>query len=613
MKIARALGSLLAVSFFAVSAEAQVPVNTGTGFAVNRYEPSERGSQWFAMDSLDFRGMVRPAFGVIADYQSLPLVIYDKNGDLRSSIIDHQLTLHVGASIVLAESIRIAASMPFVPLVEGEQGNLDGVTYEAPKNEQTFGDFRFSFDVSLFNNGNKDPIAMAIGASAWAPTGDRGSYQSDHTFRGSPHLLIAGTPGVFTYAIKGGVMIRAEDARPFAGSAVGHELIYGASVGLSLADHRLIIGPEFFGSTTLTEQSFKTRSTPFEMIFGARYMCECGLRFGAGGGPGLTRGYGSPEYRLLGIIEWSPEVEEDRDKDGIVDKEDACPDDKGVHSDDPKKNGCPPEEKVLPPKPADRDGDGILDADDACPDTAGVKTDDPKTNGCADKDGDGIYDPVDACVDVPGIKSEDPKLNGCPDPDRDKDGVPNAEDACPDTAGVKTTDPKTNGCPDTDRDKDGIPNDTDACPDEPGKPDPDPKRNGCPKAFVSQGQIKILDQVKFKTGSAEILPGKDSQEVLEAVAKVLRDHPEITKVRIEGHTDNTGTAKINTKLSGDRAASVVKWLVKNGIDKGRLSSQGFGSDRPLDTNTTEEGRKNNRRVEFHIESSTTPQQPGGKP
>ena len=99
------------------------------------------------------------------------------------------------------------------------------------------------------------------------------------------------------------------------------------------------------------------------------------------------------------------------------------------------------------------------------------------------------------------------------------------DDACPDVAGLKTDDPKTNGCPDPDRDKDGIPNDQDACPDEPGKPDPDPKKNGCPKAYVQAGQIKITDQVKFKTGSALILPGKDSEEVLGAVLTILVDHP----------------------------------------------------------------------------------------
>jgi outer membrane protein OmpA-like peptidoglycan-associated protein len=73
-------------------------------------------------------------------------------------------------------------------------------------------------------------------------------------------------------------------------------------------------------------------------------------------------------------------------------------------------------------------------------------------------------------------------------------------------------------------------------------------------------------------------------------------------VRIEGHTDNRGGAAMNLALSGRRAASVVNWLVRRGIDKSRLSSKGFGLTRPIDSNTTEEGRQNNRRVEFHIDS-----------
>lgn len=608
MTIARALaglGLIFAISAATPEARAQ---QQNEGFAVNRFEPSERGSHWFVLESLDFRGTARPALGVVADYQYRPLAIYDRNGELRSQVVGHMLTTHVGGSLVLAETLRIAVNMPFVPYVEGEQGRLDGVTYAPPARENTFGDLRFGLDLKLFGEG-EGPVSAAIGAQAWVPTGDQASYTSDRTFRGAPRLLIAGSPGIFTYALKGGVMIRGEDARPFANSPVGHEFIFGASAGFRVADRRLVFGPEAYGSTTLTEQTFKTRSTPLEAIFGVRYMCSCGLRFGAGGGMGLTRGYGSPAARVLGVVEWAPEIAEDRDGDGIADRDDACPDTRGVASADPEKNGCPAPPPPPPAKPKDRDKDGIVDAEDACPDVAGVKTDDARTNGCADKDGDGIYDPLDACVDEPGIASEDPKLNGCPDPDRDKDGVANAEDACPDVAGIKTSDPKTNGCPDTDRDKDGIANDDDACPDEPGKPDPDPKRNGCPKAFVSQGQIKILDQVKFKTGSAQIQPGRDSEEVLQAVLKVLTDHPEITKVRIEGHTDNTGTAKTNTKLSAARAASVVAWLVKHGIAKERLTSKGFGPDRPLDSNATEAGRRNNRRVEFHIESASAQEPP----
>jgi outer membrane protein OmpA-like peptidoglycan-associated protein len=201
------------------------------------------------------------------------------------------------------------------------------------------------------------------------------------------------------------------------------------------------------------------------------------------------------------------------------------------------------------------------------------------------------------------VKTDDPKTNGCPPPpaDKDADGIPDDVDACPDKAGVKTDDPKTNGCPPPppDKDKDGIPDDADACPDQPGVANEDPKKNGCPAlAVISEGQIKISEQVKFKTGSAEIL--KDSDELLTAVYQILKDHPDI-KVKIEGHTDNKGAAAMNLNLSKKRAASVSAWLQLHGIDKARLTSEGYGQTRPIDSNDTDAGRQNNRRVEFHIQ------------
>lgn len=599
MRPMRLLASLavLATSMLA----GRVASAQNAGFAVNRFEPSERGSQWFVLESLDLRGRARPAFGVVADYQYRPLAIYERDGAVRASVVGHMLTTHLGGSIVLGDRLRFGVNLPVVLLAEGDPGQLGPVTYPAPASATSFGDARLGVDLRLFGK-HDGPLTMALGTQVWLPTGDTANYTSDGSVRVAPRVLAAGNIGAFTYAAKLGIMFRDPEAASFANSPVGHELTYGAAAGARLANGRLVIGPEAFGSTVLTDETFKTRTTPLEILLGAHYAFKGGFRMGAGAGTGLTRGYGSPVARALLSLEWSPDIIEDTDGDGIADDQDACPTTPGVRSADPDRNGCP----VPAAPPADRDGDGILDAEDACPDTAGKRTDDKRTNGCADRDGDGILDPLDACVDEKGVASDDPAKNGCPERDTDGDGVLDKDDACPAVAGLRTSDPKTNGCPDPDRDKDGVPNVTDACPDEPGKPDPDPKRNGCPKAFVAEGQIRILDQVKFKTGSAEILPGKDSEEVLQAVLGVLKSHPDIGKLRIEGHTDSTGSAKINTKLSADRAASVVSWLVKNGVDKGRLASAGFGQDRAIDTNATEEGRRNNRRVEFHIESSEAP-------
>ena len=176
---------------------------------------------------------------------------------------------------------------------------------------------------------------------------------------------------------------------------------------------------------------------------------------------------------------------------------------------------------------------------------------------------------------------------------------------------MKTDDPKTNGCPPPppDRDGDGILDAEDACPDAAGPKSDDPKQNGCPAARIEAGEIKILQQVKFKTASARILPESDA--ILTAVADILKEHPEITKVRVEGHTDNRGGAAYNQGLSRQRAASVVKWLTGHGIDRARLASQGFGDTRPIEPNATEEGRRNNRRVEFHIEQTSEPKPAAG--
>jgi outer membrane protein OmpA-like peptidoglycan-associated protein len=183
--------------------------------------------------------------------------------------------------------------------------------------------------------------------------------------------------------------------------------------------------------------------------------------------------------------------------------------------------------------------------------------------------------------------------------DRDNDGVPDKDDACPNQAGEKSDDPDKNGCPAGDKDKDGVPDSQDACPDKPGKQDPDPKKNGCPLVRVEEQQIKITEQIKFKTDSAEILPESDT--VLTGIADEIKAHPEIKRVRVEGHTDASGNPGYNKELSRRRAESVTTWLTHHGVDSHRLHGVGMGQDRPIDTNDTEEGRRNNRRVEFHIE------------
>jgi OOP family OmpA-OmpF porin len=568
------------------------------GMALNRFEPSERGSDWFANESLDLRGALRPALGFVADYGYKSYVLLNPDGSENTGILTHQLYFHVGGALTLFDRLRIAASLPLVPVQESGDGAVasktaGGQTYVLPS-KGGIGDLRLAADLRLGGEYG-DPFTIAIGGRVWLPTGDETQYLGDGKVRVGPHLDAAGDVGAFAYAAGLGVVYRANDL-PFAGHPTGTELDFSAAAGVRVADKRLLLGPEIFGSTVLTSSSaiFGNRTTPLALLIGGHYNAG-DVRFGLGAGPGLSNAAGTAAFRALASIEWMPEIAppppSDRDGDGVPDSEDACPDVPGVRTGDPKTNGCP----------SDRDGDGVPDSEDACPDVAGVKTGDPKTNGCpSDRDGDGVLDSEDACPDVPGVRTGDPKTNGCPS-DRDGDGVPDSEDACPDVPGVKTGDPKTNGCP-SDRDGDGIIDTEDACPDVAGPRSPDPKINGCPLVRIEAGQVKILEQIKFKFDSAEIV---DSQPILEAVARILREHVEIKHLRVEGYTDNVGSAAYNKDLSRRRAAAVKRALIGAGVAKERLSSDGFGLDKPTDDNTTEEGRAANRRVEFRIEDSAT--------
>lgn len=600
--IARSRGSIslliLGVTLLvAPAAEAQEQ----SGYAANHMSPAERGSRWFVLDSVDIQGHGRLALGMVNDFSYRPLVAYNSERNAESSIVRSQYVTHLGASVVLADRVRIGIGVPLQLFADGHEGVINGTTHR-PASDTAVGDVRLAVDARLAGTPS-DAATVALGAELYAPSGSPSAYTGDGKPRFGPRVAFAGRTSSFAYAAKLGVLFRGRE-EAFGDGYIGHALFGAVSAGALLADGKLTIGPELFGSTVLAGgRAFEGRTTPLEALLGAHMDIGSNIRLGAAAGAGLTRGYGAPVARGLLSIDWipgdaKPEAEKpvaDRDGDGVADCEDACGYVAGQPSTDPTKNGCP----------ADTDSDGVPDNVDACVNVPGVASADARSNGCPqDLDRDGVLDNEDACPREQGPRSADPRTNGCPDRDRDGDGVSDADDACPQQAGPRTADPRTNGCPDSDRDKDGVPNDTDACPDEPGKPDPDPKKNGCPKAFLQGTTIKITDQVKFKTNSAEIVAGKESEDILDAVLGVLKAHAEIKTLRVEGHTDNKGDAARNKALSQARAESVAKWLTDHGIEKQRLTSSGFGSEKSIDTNDTEIGRTNNRRVEFHVEQGS---------
>jgi OOP family OmpA-OmpF porin len=130
-------------------------------------------------------------------------------------------------------------------------------------------------------------------------------------------------------------------------------------------------------------------------------------------------------------------------------------------------------------------------------------------------------------------------------------------------------------------------------PPPPPPPPPKPER-----VTVKADRIEIKEKIQFDFDKATIKP--ESHSLLNEIVDVIKKHPHIKKISIEGHTSSEGTDKYNQGLSDRRAASVRQYLVEHGIADAMLTSKGFGESRPLADNNTDEGKEKNRRVEFLI-------------
>ncbi|SEP66203.1 Thrombospondin type 3 repeat-containing protein [Solimonas aquatica] len=284
--------------------------------------------------------------------------------------------------------------------------------------------------------------------------------------------------------------------------------------------------------------------------------------------------------------------EKDSDGDGVPDRLDKCPNtppNVQVYS-----NGCP----------VDMDGDGVPDYLDKCPNTPkGVQVD---QSGCPlDSDGDGVPDYLDKCPGTPrGTKVN---ADGCSSADADGDGVPDDLDKCPNTPAGVAVGP--NGCP-LDSDGDGIPDYLDECPHSP--PGAKVLPNGCAlvgdcrkprpgEQVDSKGcavqQSFILKGVKFEFDSDRLT--KEAMAILDQVAQTLQAYPNVN-VEVSGHTDNIGSDSYNLGLSERRANSVKRYLAEHSVKAERMRPVGYGETRPIDSNETEVGRENNRRVELTV-------------
>jgi outer membrane protein OmpA-like peptidoglycan-associated protein len=351
----------------------------------------------------------------------------------------------------------------------------------------------------------------------------------------------------------------------------------------------------------------------------------------------------------------------DRDKDGVLDLKDSCPN--TVLGKSVDANGCAASQK-------DGDRDAVNDEMDRCPDTgagepvdfegcaASQKDDDkdgvinpvdqcPATvrgeiangSGCApsqrDEDRDGVSDATDQCPNTP--VGDHVNARGCfLERDSDGDNVPDNRDRCPNTPPGVTAD--ANGCTiiiadERDSDSDGVPDRLDRCPDTPKSSVADARgctiatpavpdardadsdgvpnsRDLCPETPKNEAADAKGCTILFQKGARSVIlrgvtfqSGRatltpTSREILRDVASQLVENPQY-RVQISGHTDSQGSRAANLRLSLARARTVETFLEANGVPRSQVTAKGFGPDVPLTSNKTAAGRAKNRRVELN--------------
>ncbi len=507
--------------------------------------------------------------GVGLSWANDPIVVQHSNGD-EEAYVGALLGTRVAGGYTIAGKARVDVAMPLYPYAGAPEAAWSGFS---------FGDLELGALIPLIPFEEGGP-GVAIHTGLVLPTG--GDYTGQAGVGLDLAAAAAGKSGALGWAANLGVSLtKAEDLGDL---KLGTSLDPGLGLSYDVTQ-AVLIGAEVTSILTLAGGLGPFNKNPTEGHLYATYGAESGLFVTGGVGTGLVAGIGAPDVRLFATISYhglgEPPVY-DQDADGILDEDDQCPleaEDKDNYQDE---DGCPD---------LDNDQDGIPDVRDQCARQAEDMDGFKDMDGCPDPDNDGdrVLDTEDECPKEAGSL----KTKGCPD--RDADGIMDSLDNCIDQAGPANT----RGCPDADRDR--IPDDRDACPDEPADPRADPERSdGCPKrVVVTRNKIEILDKIHFETGKSKIR--RDSFDLLDEIAEVLNDNPDIKQVEIAGHTDNSGSEDVNMRLSQARAEAVMMHLVKKGdIDPVRLVAKGYGPTRPVAENETKEGKAENRRVEFVI-------------
>ncbi len=505
--------------------------------------------------------------GLWFDYADDPVVLVDAEGNRVSpdgtdadGLVNSRASLRGQVGVGITRFASFTVDIPFVVAQDGFAVPQLGDTTSDKIASAGVGDIVLTPRAEILDR-DYLPVGLAISVPVALPSGNDAAMLGEGAVSVAPSATFEWSNGQvhtraydFRFALNGGLLMR-EPAR-VKDTSVGNALIYGVAGGWHVAQP-VEVTLEMHGNSF----GGKSSQNAAELLIGGKFFAGEFVTVSAGGGTGLFGGIGAPDFRVFAGAALAPSLDpnnRDTDRDNIRDGDDKCPKD--------------PEDK-----------DGYQDRD-GCPEL--------------DNDADGREDQIDKCPNDPEDDDGFMDNDGCPDPDNDGDGVADAEDQCPNERGTA----ELGGCPNRDTDGDGMTDDLDRCPYDPEDFDGDRDEDGCPeepsRVVVEKNFIRINDLIYFDFNKATIQ--ERSYDLVDEIARVINENPQILRIRIEGHTDAVGNDLSNLRLSQSRAEAVEKYLIAKGVDGGRLDAAGFGEMRPVDTNDTEDGRAKNRRVEFII-------------